>query len=159
MSSVSSQGNTPPIVLTHKELSQRVCEEAIDSAFSEEPSLPLTFAATAAGMDRETFESWTDLSAHHAFGCSKAAMYANWTRQYLIEFMKIFSKLIRGMPDSPLLREAKSMLGETYSVARKSSARALDMRGKLRSFLIQIMDRTGSRPIDDRLSLVENPTN
>lgn len=103
-------------------------------------------------MDRRTSDAWTEIMVHSALDCSQAACAANWTKLSLVDFMKKFSSFVKGMTPTEELKELKSYLADVYRNSRLAAKTTLNVRDKVRSFLINLMDRTAIRPIDEDIN-------
>lgn len=153
MTSASGQGNTPPAHFNHVDLARVVREHAYRTSMIEKKTeLPLSFTASAAGMDRQSFDAWIDCNIHSGLGCTPVLTFANWTNISLKQVNAAFDVLKRKMHNSPLLNDLEKEMKTTSQYSNGASLAGQSMSAKVRTFLVDIMNRSGIRPIDEEIA-------
>lgn len=158
MASISPQGNTPPADFNHRDLAREVRNHIFQKGLVERKTeLPLTFSAACPGADRRSIDSWVDLNLHHGLDCTKTLMFANWTRSAVEELEAIFADLKGKISEADLGAKFEKALKRVSQFSKEAAVSADSMRTQVRTLLLDIMNRTGIRPMDEEIQLDGNP--
>ena len=139
----------PPVNL--KSLAQAVRSQAMATTFKGEIGLPITFTGSCPGMDRRTFNLWIERMIHGSFDCSDAVIFANSTKGQLEDALQNFAKLKQQFGESETVQKLEESLRTACSHAKSTAQATRMVMGKVRTFLVKLMEQSGMRICDEEI--------